>query len=705
MGNRKGIRRALLGCLTIGLCLAILSGCGREEESEKVDYYDIVSKVDSLFVQDRSKELPGMLLGTQYYQGEPVQLWSDWMEGDAVYLTRTDGSREELMEIPRAKSMHCYLDRDGNVYCWEWFVGTVPGIEPVVRKYDASGQEVCQVSLEKGTIPQDICQMEDGRLLLLLREGETGALVLAEFDTEKGALSRLDQVQLGKSWVSGYIAAGKEDLVFLEQGDQEGVSKFSLKDGKRETSQSFQGGSYVLGMNTKHMELEDFRVAEDGSVEILWASRENGRGVLEKLQLKEIEKTVLVMQTTNGGDIQWVKEKIREFNQQNESYYLILKYATAEAGANVNELTEYGQMIAMQMGTGKGPDILVSYALNFVDDLAGKGGIVDLAPYMAESGMREEDYFPSAFSRWRNGEKIYTVSLSGSVRYTWLDGKALGLEDRPDIASLLDALLTVEKPGNYFGVNTASGVLIELIQYTDDYCGILDWEKGVCDFEGELFVRMMQAAGRFGYTWDEIWEKAEEAFSKPYMGGHMNIVNIYEYESLADMEKQGKIPLLSENGAPYSYSDDLYTFAVNANSAHVEGAWEFLSYMMSEEVQRTQQNPMKATNRAVCVEAIEKEVDWLEAGNVMVNQAASYVINGSETKSWTREDITDEKVAEFLSMRDRAEPRDGEEERRMKPVWQSIEEEAEAYFVGDKSIEEVAKVINNRVQLYLDENH
>ena len=77
----------------------------------------------------------------------------------------------------------------------------------------------------------------------------------------------------------------------------------------------------------------------------------------------------------------------------------------------------------------------------------------------------------------------------------------------------------------------------------------------------------------------------------------MNIVNIYEYESLADMEKQGKIPLLSENGAPYSYSDDLYTFAVNANSAHVEGAWEFLSYMMSEEVQRTQQNPMKDPRR------------------------------------------------------------------------------------------------------------
>ena len=74
------------------------------------------------------------------------------------------------------------------------------------------------------------------------------------------------------------------------------------------------------------------------------------------------------------------------------------------------------------------------------------------------------------------------------------------------------------------------------------------------------------------------------------------------------------------------------------------------------------------------------------------------------TRSWTREDITDEKVAEYISMRDSAEPRDAEENRRMKPIWQIIREESEAYFTGDKSIEEVADIITNRVQLYLDEN-
>ena len=143
------------------LTFVAFSGCS-EKESEIV-YYDIESDVDTVFMQDRSREPKGMVLGMQYYQGEPVQLRSDWMEGDKVYLARTDGSREDLMEIPHAKSMHCYLDREGNVYCWEKAVGIVPDTDPVVWMYDSSGREVCRVNLEKGTVPQDSAPAAGGR--------------------------------------------------------------------------------------------------------------------------------------------------------------------------------------------------------------------------------------------------------------------------------------------------------------------------------------------------------------------------------------------------------------------------------------------------------------------------------------------------------------------------------------------------------------
>ena len=194
----------------------------------------------------------------------------------------------------------------------------------------------------------------------------------------------------------------------------------------------------------------------------------------------------------------------------------------------------------------------------------------------------------------------------------------------------------------------------------------------------------------------------DEGYDRPGLGGTTLITDIYVYEPLADMESQRIIPLLAEDGGPYCWADIMYTFAINANSAHKEGAWEFLSYMMSEEVQRTQSSPMTATNRAVCMEALEEEIRWLEKGNVM----EKYVVkeNTVEFRGWTRKDITEEKVAEFISMRDRAEPKDTKEFWRMKPIWQIIQEEAEAYFTGDRSIEEVADIITKRVQLYLDEN-
>ena len=187
----------------------------------------------------------------------------------------------------------------------------------------------------------------------------------------------------------------------------------------------------------------------------------------------------------------------------------------------------------------------------------------------------------------------------------------------------------------------------------------------------------------------------DEGYDRPGLGGTTLITDIYVYEPLADMESQRIIPLLAEDGGPYCWADIMYTFAINANSSHIEGAWEFLAYMMSEEVQRTLQNPMAATNRAVCIETLEREVQWLKKGNIKEDGYG---------RRWSSEDITDDKVAEYISMRDRAEPGDDEEDRRMKPIWQIIWEESEAYFVGDKSIEEVADIINNRVQLYLDEN-
>ena len=64
------------------------------------------------------------------------------------------------------------------------------------------------------------------------------------------------------------------------------------------------------------------------------------------------------------------------------------------------------------------------------------------------------------------------------------------------------------------------------------------------------------------------------------------------------------------------------------------------------------------------------------------------------------QDITEEKIAQYREFLEDARPLP----LRTVPLLDIILEEAEYYFDGMKSIEEVSAVIQNRVQLYMDEN-
>ena len=66
---------------------------------------------------------------------------------------------------------------------------------------------------------------------------------------------------------------------------------------------------------------------------------------------------------------------------------------------------------------------------------------------------------------------------------------------------------------------------------------------------------------------------------------------------------------------------------------------------------------------------------------------------------YTKEDITAKKQAEYRKAIEEARPYPI----RTVPILNIIQEEAAEYFGGAKSVEEVSRVVTNRVQLYLDE--
>ena len=158
--------------------------------------------------------------------------------------------------------------------------------------------------------------------------------------------------------------------------------------------------------------------------------------------------------------------------------------------------------------------------------------------------------------------------------------------------------------------------------------------------------------------------------------------------------------ILFDEGCHARIKADNGVMGVNANSRHMEGAWQLLAFLLGDEAQSDESFVLSSfpVNRMAFDMVAQKEI---EAGAIVWD---SKVVEGIEIK-WKAqikgdgEDLTQEKVDEMVWYLEDARPLPI----RTQPLIKIILEEAADYFNGAKSEEEVIDVMQNRVQLYLDE--
>ena len=226
----------------------------------------------------------------------------------------------------------------------------------------------------------------------------------------------------------------------------------------------------------------------------------------------------------------------------------------------------------------------------------------------------------------------------------------------------------------------AGRVLWSFLEGTDSLWGMVDWEEGTCDFDTPLFGKLLEAARRFG----DDGRKQPEAGIIESRWFH----DIFRYDSLEEQESEGKVScgVLFDDGC-YGAVRSTFTMAVNANSTHKEGAWEFLRFLLGVEVQNADSATLPV-NREAFEQWLQRNV---EQGSNLITQEGVFC--------YTKEDITAKKQAEYRKAIEEARPYPI----RTVPLLNIIQEEAAEYFGGVKSVEEVSRVVTNRVQLYLDE--
>ena len=226
-----------------------------------------------------------------------------------------------------------------------------------------------------------------------------------------------------------------------------------------------------------------------------------------------------------------------------------------------------------------------------------------------------------------------------------------------------------------------SVVLNYLLAGSEDLWGTIDWEAGRCDFSGDLFTKILEITKRYADP---------ESIRQTAVADRYRLdVDVREV-----VESNRRVILdypFNDGWYPYfSVSDVLM---VNANTKYPEGACEFIEYLLDEEGQTfvTQSSGLP----------VNKDMaDSYKAWELKENEAEKshyyMTIDGVPEEISLTKEMTDEALD--YAERTRYLPL------KTKEIQSIIYEEALLFYTGDKSLEAVIDLIQNRVQLYLDEN-
>lgn len=715
------------------LCGVFLAGCAGQESgeadwrgiqtdmtdltaiTERTEYYDIISESEDIFhlglgagslstaLLQGAADIP---LGTQFYQQEPIQLWA---RSSDIYLYRTDGSSEILLRDVPPSCIFCsavsgwrwYLSREGDFYCWHDANyspnSTVPvdetyKIEAVFAKISASGEIIYTKTLEPGVFIEDFCQLSDGRCFLLLQSQTEQTRMLAELDTAAESFTMTEKVQMKSPlWGSQSLGEAGGALAVLNYEIRSGreIVELNPADGTESCLLSFTGTSYL--MVKTGMTVHDFQVLEDGSVEVLWLDTgSRAEGMIERLRMARVEKTPIVMRGNFKSD-SWIISMVSRFNRQSDEYHVVIEDCGVE-----NDVEDFARLTSIQLAAGKGPDIIqTGFLQDYITGMLEKGVMEDLKPYMEKSDICEEDYFPFVFDTLRDGSHIYGVAPNVTLNGYRMERSVLGSGEEPDIETLVDSLLSREENAVFLFKMDSQELLKFFLEGTDTIWGMVDWEKRSCDFSGELFAKMLEAAGRYGYD--------ERKSRLPGIAEGRRFSSVFLFDSAKEQESAGKVTcgVLFDDGC-HAALDATWTMAVNSNSSHKEGAWEFLCFLLGDEGQSSDAKSVPPVSRRNFEVWLERQRERVQDGKTPGYNIQYIMPNNTVTTyavTYTEEDLTEEKIEEYR--------RTLEEARscpvRTAPILDIILEESADYFNGSKSAEEVSEIVTNRVQLYLRE--
>lgn len=341
--------------------------------------------------------------------------------------------------------------------------------------------------------------------------------------------------------------------------------------------------------------------------------------------------------------------------------------------------------------------------------------MVDLYPYIdADSELSRGDYFDNIVSAYEVGGGLYAAVAGFGVMSVMGAESVVG--DKPgwsydDYAAALDSMPEGCAGFDWYFSREA------MLQYAlmIDLGAYVDWAQGVCRFEGDEFKALLSFAAQFPSN-EEIESNADKAQSigAPELiaqGQQMlTMVSLYTFNETStdnpfktEATYIGFPNLTGKSGSAISATE---SYAMTSACANKETAWEFLRTFLTEEYQRG--GYYFPTNKTAYAarrdEAMKIEYETDDFGHILLDE------NGERKRKIIGYKYDGSSMSEIYSgiSAERAETIDAliataDTLAQQDPIIDIALTEAQAYFAGQKSADEVARLIQSKANIYINE--
>ena len=665
--------------------------------------------------------------------------WNNVETREMYFIRKMDTEGNEIQRLDLTEITDRYTEEQGYFYLNSLTVGADGNFylqtDGGVLVVSPEGEELYMVGLENGWI-NSMFRTADGKVRVIYYD-DSASSTSSGSDISIGAISSSVQLASTGGYVMAAIDAETKSLVDVRPAGNAG--RYSLIAGGGDYDAYYTNGSNFYGfdfetgestkvlnwincdVDTRYMSTRNIGVLDDGriiGVENRWyitnADTGTGRSETNLVILTKQPYSSLPQRTTITYASQYLdydtRSAIIEFNRGSGEYRIEVQdyseYNTEEDySAGLTKLKT-------EIMSGKVPDIIDLSGLP-LDELASKGILADLYTFIDnDSELSRDDLFQSVLGAIETDGKLYRTASSFAVQTVLGAPSVVGDEPGWTLEEFNAALAKMPEGCTPFNEDTTRDVILR-VMLSLEMGELVNWSTGECKFDSESFKSILEFAAQFPETFDyEGYEWTDE--TDRIASGQQMLMTMY----LSDFESSrmyaaifgGDVTYIGypvSEGVGNMLRIDDSGLAISAKSANQDAAWQFVRQFFTEKYQ-TENTYSFPTNKAAFDAKLKQAMTpvWRtdENGNYVLDENGNKIEESQGTWGWgnitvemyalTQEEA--DSIVDVINATTRVYSYDED-------IMDIITSEAAAFFAGQKSVDEVAKLVQSKANIKVNE--